>query len=87
MEKHLKCIEESYNALVDAYASNDAIKQALNKQFAKVVTAIDAISNTYLFSKEEVASLRQQNQKCWNDTYIECVNVSRKAYTLKIKGE
>jgi hypothetical protein len=87
MEKHLKCIEESYNALVDAYASNDAIKQALNKQFAKVVTAIDAMSNTDFFSEEEVASLRQQNQKCWNATYIECVNVSKKAYTLKIKEE
>lgn len=87
MEKHINTIKASYEALIDSYTTNDAIKKALNANFAKVVTAINTMNDTLLFSNEEIKDLKLYNQKAWNDTYLECLKTSKEAYTLKIKGE
>lgn len=87
MEKNLTIITESYNALIDAYTSNDAIKAMLNLNYSNVLKAINELEGTQLFTPDEVKQLRAHNQKMWHSTYAECLEVSKKAYTLNIKGE
>jgi hypothetical protein len=87
MEKNLTIITESYNALIDAYKSNDAIRRALNVNYANVINAICVLKDTELFTEEEVSKMKVHNQQMWNATYSKCIQVSKEAYTMKIKGE
>jgi transcription initiation factor IIE alpha subunit len=87
MEKNITIINDSYNALIDAYSTNDAIKAMLNINYSKVEKAINELEGTQLFTSDEVKQLRTHNREMWHSTYAECLEVSKKAYTLKIKGE
>lgn len=87
MEKNITIISDSYNALIDAYATNDAIKAVLNANYSKIVSAINELENTQLFTPDEVKHLKTHNQELWHSTYAKCLEVSKKAYTMKIKGE
>ena len=87
MEKNITIINDSYNTLIDVYSTNDAIKAILNLTYSKVISAINELENTGLFTADEVKQLKVHNQKMYHSTYAECLEVSKKAYTLNIKGE
>jgi hypothetical protein len=87
MEKNITIITDSYNALIDAYSTNDAIKAMLNLNYSNVLKAINELEGTQLFTPDEVKQLRAHNQELWHSTYAKCLEVSKKAYTLNIKGE